>query len=392
MEQVKVYEQDGVQRIAVSGRLDSSNAKEIEEAIFEQVTSDPKVIVDFAELVYISSAGLRVMLRLKKKHSKMKIINASSEIYEIFEMTGFSEMIEVERAFRVVDVEGCQIIGEGANAVVYKIDGDTIVKAYRDADALDEIRHERELARTAFVLGVPTAISYDVVKLRDGRFGAIYELLDCKTFQNLLASGEKSVDEIAEMSMELLHTVHDSEPSPGALPQRRDIALKRLGDLAGQLPEEQYAKLRRLIEAIPADPHMLHGDYHVKNIMYQNGEPLLIDMDTICVGSPIFEFACMYFSYLSFAEIEKDNAMQFFGLPYETLEELLRKSIACYFADADPARVTGLENKFRLLAAVRLVTHFNRRRKRDPERAERFIAHGKTRIAELLPLVDDLSF
>ena len=62
------------------------------------------------------------------------------------------------------------------------MDEETIVKEFHNADALENINRERELARTAFVLGIPTAISYDVVRLENGGYGAVYELLNAKSY------------------------------------------------------------------------------------------------------------------------------------------------------------------------------------------------------------------
>ena len=59
-------------------------------------------------------------------------------------MTGFSEIMQVEKAYRRVSVEGCEVVGEGANGKVYRVDRDNVVKVYKNADALEDIKHERE--------------------------------------------------------------------------------------------------------------------------------------------------------------------------------------------------------------------------------------------------------
>ena len=58
------------------------------------------MVLDAEKLEYISSAGLRVILRLRKQEPELAIVNASPEVYEIFEMTGFTEMMPVSRAYR----------------------------------------------------------------------------------------------------------------------------------------------------------------------------------------------------------------------------------------------------------------------------------------------------
>ncbi len=149
-------------RIRLSGRIDYNNTAEAEKAILAQLAgeSGPVLVLEAAELDYISSAGLRMVLRLKKTYPELRIVNVSSEVYEILEMTGFTEMMTVEKAYRSISVEGCEVIGRGANGVIYRIDQDNVVKVYDNDDALEDIRHEREVAKLAMILGVPTAISY----------------------------------------------------------------------------------------------------------------------------------------------------------------------------------------------------------------------------------------
>src|SRR5574344_2999539 len=110
-------------------------------------------------------------------------------------MTRFSELIHVEKAYRVISIEGCEVIGQGSNGKVYRLDPDTIIKVYNNPDALPDIRRERELARKAFVKGIPTAIPYDVVKVGAG-YGSVFELLSAKSFSKLLKEDPGKIDEI----------------------------------------------------------------------------------------------------------------------------------------------------------------------------------------------------
>ena len=157
--------------IALSGHIDSGNAPAIESEIMQEREKQPHdgLTLDLRELAYISSAGLRVVLRLRKLEPSFKLVNVSAEVYEILEMTGFTEMMPVEKARRSISIEGCEAIGRGANGIVYRIDKDTVVKVYQSADCLPDVQRERELARKAFVLGIPTAIPYDVVRVISAR-------------------------------------------------------------------------------------------------------------------------------------------------------------------------------------------------------------------------------
>ena len=385
---------DGVLTLFLSGRIDSANSPAMEQdavRILDEAKPE-KLVLDFGQLVYISSAGLRVILRLRKLVKNTRLINVSSQVYEVLEMTGFTEMMEVQKALRELSVEGCEIIGEGANGRVCRIDRDTIVKIYRNSDALPEIRRERELARAAFVLGIPTAIPYDVVRIREGGYGSVFELLDARSFAQLLLGGEKSVDEVARMSIELLKLIHSTAVKPGSMPDMRLVALDWASFLRDHLPSAPGEKLCALFEAIPADNHMLHGDYHLKNIMLQNGEYLLIDMDTICHGHPIFELASMYNAYRGFLDLAPAASLSFLGIERGMSRAVWEKSLRLYLGTEDESRLRAVEEKARIIGYARILRRLIRRGGLETAEGRAEIGICRRCLVELLPRVDSLVF
>ncbi|MBR2794131.1 MAG: STAS domain-containing protein, partial [Solobacterium sp.] len=215
--------------IYLKGRIDSTSAPIVEKEILEEAHDVTSAVIDCADLEYLSSAGLRVILRLKKSVPNLSIINTSTSVYDIFQVTGFTEMINIRKAFRHISVKGCDIIGAGANGIVYRYDDETVVKVFRNPNALPEIEREQDLARTAFVLGVPTAISYDIIQVDDGLYGSVFELLNADSYHTLLLSGRKTIDDIAMMTAELLKIVHGTRPKPGKLPSKKDITIRQIG-------------------------------------------------------------------------------------------------------------------------------------------------------------------
>ena len=254
--------------ISISGQINSINAAEFKKETDRIRAENPSdaIVLDFDKLEFTSSAGLRVILRIRQEVKETSIINVHPEVYNILDMTGFTEMMEVRKADRVFSVEGCEVIGQGANGKVYRIDGDIIVKVYRNLDALPEIERERELARTAFVAGVPTAIPYDVVRIEGGGYGSVFEMLNATSFAKLLISNEKPLEEVAKMSVDLLKLIHSKTVRPDAMPDMKQVALGWVRFLESYLPQPLYARLYALVDAVPRDLHMMHGDYHTSRI------------------------------------------------------------------------------------------------------------------------------
>ena len=85
--------------VAVAGRLDTTTAPELEEVLKSSLDGVEDLRLDFKELEYISSAGLRVLLSTQKimnKQGKMTVCSVNSVVMEIFEVTGFSEILNIE--------------------------------------------------------------------------------------------------------------------------------------------------------------------------------------------------------------------------------------------------------------------------------------------------------
>ncbi len=85
--------------LTVSGRLDTTTAPELEAAIKENIEGVTALTLDFAELAYVSSAGLRVLLSAQKtmnKQGKMVLKNVNETVKEVFEITGFADILTIE--------------------------------------------------------------------------------------------------------------------------------------------------------------------------------------------------------------------------------------------------------------------------------------------------------
>lgn len=98
MEIVKTKE-EGKLNIALTGRLDTTTAPELETSLREDIDEIKELTFDFKDLDYISSAGLRVILFAQKTmnmQGSMEVINVCDDIKEIFDITGFSDILTIK--------------------------------------------------------------------------------------------------------------------------------------------------------------------------------------------------------------------------------------------------------------------------------------------------------
>lgn len=90
---------DNFLTLKLEGRLDTTTAPQLESELSENLNGVTELTIDFAELSYISSAGLRVLLATQKRMNKqgsMKLINVNEIVMEVFEITGFVDILTIE--------------------------------------------------------------------------------------------------------------------------------------------------------------------------------------------------------------------------------------------------------------------------------------------------------
>lgn len=374
--------------INLKGRIDASNASEVEKEINEIRSSNQGMhtVLDADKLEYISSAGLRIMLRLRKEEPKLAIINVSPDVYTVFEMTGFTEMITIEKTYRRINLDDCEFIAKGANGAVYRYDSETIVKQYFNRDALPEIMQERENARKAFVLGVNTAIPYGIVRIGEG-YGSLTELLNATSVTKLIRANKEDLSQSVAYYIDTIKEVHAIETQEGDLPDFKKWVLEWVDFLYEYLDDAHAEKMRSLIEGIPDSKYIIHGDYHTNNVMVQNGEPILIDMDTLAVGHPILEFGSMFNAFVGFGELDKSVVEAFFGYDSETAHRFWRLSLARYLGTDDEKTIIDTENKAKVIGYMRLLRRCLRR-----DADEVSVNHYRTNLSEAIDKVDTLVF
>lgn len=339
-----------VLKLEFSGRIDSTNAQALEDEVFAAVEAMGEelggVLIDAEKLEYISSAGLRVLMKLRKELSAVTIENVSLNVYEIFEMTGFTELLEVHKALRKISVEGCEYIGAGGFGTVYRLNADTIIKVYHEGIQQAFIEKEREASKRAFVLGIPTAIPFDIVKVGD-QYGVIYEMLDARTIAQLIDADNTRLEELGRLSARALKDFHQITPDKGDFPEDKQKFRNWLEEISDYLEPEEKQRISNFLESIPDRNTFLHGDYNSKNIMIRNGEVLLIDIGDATIGHPVFDLAGLMIAYLCLPRSPRkpEEKKHLLGFDPELAPKMWAVMCGTYFGTEDPAeirRITGM--------------------------------------------------
>lgn len=350
------------QTIKLTGRLDTATAQSVDATIAgeiaQQAEKPTELVFDCSELDYISSTGLRVVLKYKKLFPQMEVINASNDIYNVFDMTGFTRIIDVKKALRRVNLDECQLLGEGGNGAVYRINDEEIVKISKNPKGDEALIRESEQVREAFLLGMPTVISFDTVDCGDGRKGVVMEALDSQSLGAYLAENPSRMDDIIPKYVELFRQTNAIETDSPLFRNTKEWLRWHLTLPGRVINDEEAAMFSGLLDEIPDSNHLVHFDGHVGNVlMYgpkDNRSLMLIDLGDTGTGHPILEIAGMAFMMLEPDYAKGCTASEkTTGMPREMQREFCRRMLAERYHVTDPAELDELFRQASLIGRLK---------------------------------------
>ena len=294
------------------------------------------------------------------------------------------------RKYREVSVDGCRLLGRGAKGDVYRYDDELVIKVFNQNNTYRDVEHEIAISRRAFILGMPTAISFGIVSVGD-RYGAMFELVDSETVSKYIERSPGQVETYAKIMAELGRTIHEIQVSESdTFPSASERIKSYINGGLAYENEVLANKCIALLDAIPASDHLIHGDFHTGNVFLQNGEPLLIDMDRVSVGNPIIELSDLYYFYVILGEEDPSVVEEFMGFSYQTAQQFLDSFLKAYLQTEDAGRLAEVKEKASLIGYARLIRKL--RKKGTPsEKDGQVIACCLSKISVLTEKLDSLA-
>ena len=348
--------ENDVLTFSLQGRLDTEASVkfEAEYAVITKENPHTTLVVDASELEYIASSGLRTVLKMAKSGKTFRIENVVPAVYSVFEMTGFSKIMNITKALRKIDLEKCEKIGFGGNGAVYRVSEDEIVKVNFNPETYAGLDMELTKAKEAFLLGIPTAISFDLVDCGDGKKGVVYETIKSRTLGETIQSNPERMEELTERYVEQLNLLHSTSSENPIFGIAKDNYRSQVENASKFLTPEEGEMLKMILDALPEESNTLvHCDAHPKNIMIQGDEMLWIDMEQISYGHPIYDLISIA---VVLNGMRTDEMMiGIAGMDNATVARLKGCFIRKYFKTEDPemiARFGKILDALRLIRAV----------------------------------------
>ena len=293
------------------------------------------------------------------------------------------------RKYKEVSIEDCKLIGRGEKGAVYRYDNELIIKVYNDINTYKDVENEIAASRKAFIMGLPTAISFGIVAVGNG-YGAMYEFLGSINISQYISKDPGRVGYFAKIMANLAHQIHDTEIDEDCFPKATRLLKERVEEGLGTEDRELAERVLALLDALPDTKHLVHGDFHTGNVMLQNGEPVMIDMDRLSFGDPIIDLSGIYMSYVAKGSIDPAAVKKYMGFSYETALEFYDCFMKSYLGDEYDSRIDEITDKAALLCYVRIIRQLKRKQSLTDEETALIHSFVK-RIADLIERVDSLN-
>ena len=250
---------------------------------------------------------------------------------------------------REVKTEGLTAIGNGVSGEVFRWGEDRVLKLYRENYSLPQVENAFRIAEYVTHSPIPCPAVYEMVSCGN-RYGVISEYMDIPMLLSRIADGTFTRAEAGRKMGRLMKTIHGMPPAD-FLPGMKQM-LSEVYDRCGtRIPPEAKKRFLDFLDRFPGQGYLLHGDFHEGNVMVRDGELVLLDLDSLCVGSPVFEFQQTFTVYRTEIPAPPDVIAAIHLTPEET-DEFLYAMLAEYFGTEDRQTLAEYEEVFTRISGL----------------------------------------
>jgi len=246
----------------------------------------------------------------------------------------------MENELRQIDLSSCEEIGRGKCAAIYRFGEDHAVKMFFETFSREGILKEYEQTVEAQRQNINSVGCFGLVSWQ-GRTGIELEFIKGGDLQEEILKDPESVTGYGEKMAEELRLIHSRRPDQKVFPPIHEFYLECTQKCAGDgwITKEEAGLITTFIEKIPLTDTMIHGDYHVLNIMAADGRIRLIDMADCMTGNPVYDLliTALYLHYLPLRL--PDLSRMLFKLSPEQLLSCWDAFVRIYFETEDAGRI-----------------------------------------------------
>lgn len=360
------------------------NPRKMKDELIDLVKQNKEkdINIDLGDFDNIVQSLIDFLVEILKNNENVSLVNLRGNVFDEFRKQGYTNQYPIFRRLLPVTIEGCEEIGGGFFSKFYRLNEDTCVKVYNEKASIDNIILEKEKAKQAMILGVPTAIPFTIVNV-DGHFGVLFEYINGKTLGKTILNDKEHIDMWIKKYVDLLLNLKDTKVENSIFPNCEEVYLEKAEYIKDFIAKEDYEKIKEIICSIEDTRSIVHADCHINNIMVSNNEIFLIDLDTLMIGNTIYELAGFYCTYQIFEELYPGNNDEFLKLDKQTVQKILDGIYNSYFGTNDQQIIERNKKRVRLIALIHMLYWIKKYTKEKEESFQYIYSQYKSLVKEV---------
>lgn len=273
------------------------------------------------------------------------------------------------------------VIGKGVSGVIYRYDTDKVLKVFNQTYSREQVERAYKIAKYVWENGIPTPKVFEFVNCGSS-YGIVSEFIDAQPTSFAIADGKLQRHDVGVRMGKLLKQVHELEGAD-FIPSQRQMVGEIYERCAPYITEDMKEEFLDFLDSFPGGKTVLHGDFHENNIMVREGEFILLDLDSLCIGSPVFEFQQSFTTYRNEIPEEWKKKLRYSD---EEAKDFIRAFLGSYFETEDVEILEQYDYVFTRLAQLNLFAAkiLQAPPETDPEKLYDYVKEGLPKMRELI--------
>ena len=306
--------------LKVKGNIDPDNADEFAKKLIEARQKNPEKLlkIDLSETEKISGPGLQALLELQRGEKRpVTLCNVPSDVMENINASGMSDLFRISEVIKDVQVSENDLIGHFGTTRIYKLGNDKILKVYADDTSAEQVICERRRGRVALKYGVPSLLSYEIVRC-NGFYGLAGELSNSRSVSSLIRESPVNITKCGMLMGQLLKKIHSVKVNPEDLPDINVLGHENINKATKYLHPKEIGQIMSMINSIPESDYMIHGNFSSRYAFVHGDHCMAGGFMWLARGNYLFDLGVIYMTHILCGEflakpltgIEADDAKQ----------------------------------------------------------------------------------
>ena len=251
---------------------------------------------------------------------------------------GYDEFYDEEEPTKFIASEGLKVLGKGAEGTAYALDENRILKIYNNQDFSQVEAWYRNISLVDDC-GIRCAKAYELVRVENG-YGIVFERLKGRNLGWTINENPDKLETLAEKMGLLLKNIHATKDPTHTFESVTERMKKSLDIITEKkmIGNDQRQMVMNFLDAVSERDTLIHGDFHEGNILVdENEELVLIDLDRVGVGHPIYDLIGNYLNHEAMIARNPDFALRSWGLDAKRIMRIKRIMLETYFGTSDMA-------------------------------------------------------